>query len=55
MCVHAFCQTKPDKIPFKTSPFCRLDKHTVGVELLSIGSNPPPQQMRDEFSMKVVS
>jgi hypothetical protein len=29
--------------------------NTLGVELLSIGSNPPPQQMRDEFSMNVVS
>lgn len=51
----AFCQTKPDKnLPSRLLLFCRLNKHR-GSGVLSIGSNPPPQQMRDEFSMNVVS
>ena len=29
--------------------------YTLGVELMTIGSNPPPQPMRDEFTMSVVS
>ena len=35
--------------------FSEPGDYTLGVELMSIGANPPPQQMRDEFTMSVVS
>jgi plastocyanin len=35
--------------------FSQPGDYTLGVELMTIGSSPPPQQMRDEFTMSVVS
>jgi hypothetical protein len=35
--------------------FSQPGDYTLGVDLMTIGSNPPPQQMRDEFTMSVVS
>jgi plastocyanin len=35
--------------------FSQPGDYTLGVELMTIGSNPPPQPMRDEFTMSVVS
>jgi plastocyanin len=35
--------------------FTQPGDYTLGVELMTIGSNPPPQPMRDEFTMSVVS
>lgn len=35
--------------------FSEPGNYTLGVEMAMIGSDPPPQQMRDEFSMSVVS
>jgi plastocyanin len=35
--------------------FSQPGDYTLGVELMTIGANPPPQPMRDEFSMSVVS
>ena len=35
--------------------FSEPGDYTLGVELMTIGSNPPPQPMRDEFTMSVVS
>jgi hypothetical protein len=35
--------------------FSEPGNYTLGVEMTRIGSNPPPQPMRDEFSMNVVS
>ena len=35
--------------------FSQPGDYTLGVELMTIGSNPPPQPMRDEFTMTVVS
>ena len=32
-----------------------LGNYTLGVEMTRIGSNPPPQPLRDDFSMSVVS
>ena len=35
--------------------FSQPGNYTLAVELTKIGSNPPPQQMKDEFSLSVVS
>jgi plastocyanin len=35
--------------------FSQPGDYTLGVELMTIGSSPPPQPMRDEFTMSVVS
>ena len=35
--------------------FSQPGDYTLGVELMNIGANPPPQPMRDEFTMSVVS
>jgi plastocyanin len=35
--------------------FSQPGDYTLGVELMTIGANPPPQPLRDEFSMSVVS
>jgi plastocyanin len=35
--------------------FSQPGDYTLGVDLMTIGSNPPPQPMRDEFTMSVVS
>jgi plastocyanin len=35
--------------------FSQPGDYTLGVELMTIGANPPPQPMRDEFTMSVVS
>jgi plastocyanin len=35
--------------------FSEPGNYTLGVEMTRIGSNPPPQPMRDDFSMSVVS
>jgi plastocyanin len=35
--------------------FSQPGDYTLGVELMTIGANPPPQQMRDEFTMSIVS
>lgn len=35
--------------------FSEPGDYTLGVELMSIGANPPPQPMKDEFTMSVAS
>lgn len=35
--------------------FSQPGDYTLGVELMTIGANPPPQPMRDEFTMSAVS
>ena len=35
--------------------FSEPGDYTIGVELMTIGSSPPPQPLRDEFTMSVVS